>query len=104
MSVVVKKRMNIGIRSQVRNKDWWCYDKLIDSITKKRKFQYYDDGEYYHNYLVNGENNPCGCGSNVYHLEYDGKKIYGVCNACNTDIYEYKDEYIEEELKQGIWK
>ena len=79
-------------------------DKLIDSIPEKRKIQYYDDGEYYHNYWVKGENNPCGCGSNVYHLEYDGKKIYGVCNACNTDIYEYKDEYIEEELKQGIWK
>ena len=54
--------------------------------------------------LLKGENNPCGCGSNCYHDEYDGKKIYGVCNACDTDIYELKDEYVEEKLKEGIWK
>ncbi|WP_270466983.1 hypothetical protein [Butyribacter intestini] len=48
--------------------------------------------------------NPCGCGSNCYHYEFDGKKIYGVCNACDTDIYEMKNEFVKEKLKQGIWK
>ena len=79
-------------------------DKLIESIPNKRKIQYYDNGKQYHTYYVKGENNPCGCGSNCYHYEYDGKKIYGVCNACDTDIYELKDEYVEEILKEGIWK
>ncbi len=78
--------------------------KLIDSIQPKRKIQYYDSGKQYHTYMVKEERNPCGCGSNCYHLEYDGEKIYGVCNACDTDIYEIKDEYVKEKLNQGIWK
>ena len=79
-------------------------DKLIDGIPSKRKIQYYDNGKQYHTYFVKGERNSCGCGSNCYHYEYDGKKIYGVCNACNTVIYELKDEYVEDRLKEGIWK
>lgn len=78
--------------------------KLIDLIQPKRKIQYYDSRKQYHTYMVEGERNPCGCGSNCYHLEYDGEKIYGVCNGCNTDIYEIKDEYVKEKLNQGIWK
>lgn len=78
--------------------------KLIASIQPKRKIQYYDSGKQYHTYMVGGDRNPCGCGSNCYHLEYDGEKIYGVCNACDTDIYEIKDEYVKEKLNQGIWK
>lgn len=72
----------------------------------KRKIQYYDDiknGIWC--YMVKGgEMNPCGCGSNCYHHEYDGIKLYGVCNSCQRDIYEYKEEYIEDELSRGIWR
>lgn len=52
------------------------------------------------------ERNPCECGSNCYHYEYDkiNNEIYGVCNACDEDIYIVKEEYKEEVLKEGIWK
>lgn len=81
--------------------DW---DELIDSITDKRKTQCYkDDGKVWC-YYSSDSLNPCGCGSNCYHYEFDGKKIYGVCNACDTDIYEMKNEFVKEKLKQGIWK
>ena len=51
------------------------------------------------------ENNPCGCESNCYHLEYDGTddKIYCVSNGCKADIYEIKEEYIKESLNKGVW-
>lgn len=78
--------------------------ELIASIQPKRKIQYYDSGNQYHTYMAGRDRNPCGCGSNCYHLEYDGEKIYGVCNACGIDIYEIKDEYVKEKLDQGIWK
>ena len=79
-------------------------DKLIDAIPEKRKVQYYEDSNNIWCYYSSDSLNPCGCGSNCYHYEFDGKKIYGVCNACDTDIYEVKDEYVEEKLQQGIWK
>ena len=79
-------------------------DKLIDSIEDKRKTQCYEDTGEIWNYFIIGVRNPCGCGSNCFHYEYDGKKIYGVCNACNTDIYELNDEKVEIKLKCGIWK
>ena len=43
----------------------------------KRKIQYCEDGVLCHSYVLDGGKtyNPCGCGSNVYHLEYDGKKV-----------------------------
>lgn len=50
------------------------------------------------------EKNPCGCGSNCYHYEYDGQKIIGVCNGCGRDIYEVKPEYVQEYLDKGIWE
>ena len=50
------------------------------------------------------ENNPCGCGSNCYHYEYDGTHVIGVCNACKSDIYMIKDEYTQEYLNKGVWK
>jgi len=78
--------------------------KLITSIQPKRKIQYYNSGKQCHTYMTRKDINPCGCGSNCYHLEYDGEKIYGVCNACDTDIYKIKNEYVKEKLNQGIWK
>ena len=64
--------------------------------------QYYADKDLIWTYFIPQES--CLCGSNVYHYEYDGKKIYGVCNACSEDIYILKDEYVEETLTKGIWK
>jgi hypothetical protein len=46
------------------------------------------DGEI-QSFYIKGEKNPCGCGSNCFHKQDDGEKIYGVCNACKQDIYEY---------------
>lgn len=69
----------------------------------KRKIQYYEHGQGIWCYWVKGQKNPCNCGSNVFHQEYDGKTIYGVCNACNTDIYEIQSD-TDEELSKGIWK
>lgn len=69
-----------------------------------RKIQCHKDDESIWSYFVPGENNPCGCGSNCYHLEYDGANVFGVCNACESDIYEVKPEYTEQYLKDGIWK
>lgn len=79
-------------------------NELIDSITDKRKTQCYEDDGKVWCYYSRDSLNPCGCGSNCYHYEFDGKKIYGVCNACDTDIYEMKNEFVKEKLKQGIWK
>lgn len=76
----------------------------IPSPINVRKVQHYADSKGIWCYYDGEENNPCGCGSNCYHYEYDGEKIYGVCNACKTDIYEMKPEYVEEKLKQGVWK
>ena len=56
-------------------------------------------------YYTGDDKNPCGCGSNCFHYEYDENDnlIYGVCNACNTDIYVVREEYKEEKLKEGKW-
>jgi hypothetical protein len=71
---------------------------------KNRLTQCYEDNGNIWCYYSE-ENNPCGCGSNCYHYEYDkmNNKIYGVCNACGTDIYEMKEEYMNEELNIGQW-
>ena len=52
----------------------------------RRKIQYCEENETIHSYYVPHERNPCGCGSNLYHLQYDGKNIYGVCNASKEDL------------------
>ncbi len=70
-----------------------------------RTKQYYKDApKTIHSYYVPHEKNPCGCGSNVYHYEYDGKDVYGVCNACERDIYILDKDGAQEKLKSGIWK
>lgn len=57
-----------------------------------------ENGVWYHSYVIDGGStyNPCGCGSNVYHLEYDGKTIFGVCNVCEKDIYEVKQSRAQD--------
>ncbi|EKS4345050.1 hypothetical protein QB607_003053 [Clostridium botulinum] len=54
-----------------------------------------------HTFMVKGQMNPCGCGSNCFHAEDDGKHTLGVCNACGKDIYEYneREEFIEWKSK-----
>lgn len=70
----------------------------------RRLIQYYADSENMWQYY-NGENNPCGCGCNCFHYEYDriDNKVYGVCNGCQTVIYELKEEYLDEKLHIGKW-
>ena len=78
----------------------------LDNHKKSRRLtQCYEDSNNIWCYYDGDENNPCGCGSNCYHYEYDliDKKIYGVCNACGTDIYEVKEEYTDERLHTGQW-
>jgi hypothetical protein len=79
-------------------------DGRVQIKSRNRMKQYYlDDRDSIHTYFTH-DRNPCGCGSNCYHKEYDpdDEKVYGVCNACNMDIYEYEDT--EEVLGEGIWK
>lgn len=41
-------------------------------MERKRKIQYEEDGIWQHSYIVDGgaTYNPCGCGSNVYHVNH----------------------------------
>lgn len=55
-----------------------------------------------HSFIVKAQRNPCGCGSNCFHKEFDGKTLYGVCNACDRDIYEFK--WDENYIKNSEWK
>ncbi len=78
----------------------------IESQKQTRRLtQCYEDSGNMWQYFDGDENNPCGCGSNCYHYEYDriDNKIYGVCNCCGTDIYEMKEEYVDEKLQTGHW-
>lgn len=59
------------------------------------------DGEI-QSFFIKKTLNPCGCGSNVYHQEFDGEKLFGVCNACKRDIYEF--EYDEDYIKNSEWQ
>ena len=71
----------------------------------RRLTQCYEDNENMWQYYDGQENNPCDCGSNCYHYEYDriNNKIYAVCNCCKTDIYVMKEEYMDEKLHTGKW-
>ena len=76
-----------------------------ESIFPRLSQRYHDNEGKVWCYFSQGKN-PCGCGGNVFHKEYDAinDKIYGVCNACGEDIYEVKPEFMREELSTGIWK
>ena len=69
---------------------------------KSRKVQKYSDTKNVWTYFI--PNERCSCGANCYHYEYDGEKIFGVCNACGQCIGEVKPEYIQEYLDNGIWE
>lgn len=71
----------------------------------KRKIQYYKDKPNdIWSFWIKGEKNPCKCGSNCFHHQYDGNEVYCVCNSCGKDIYTVIPEYKEETLSKGIWK
>lgn len=57
-----------------------------------------------HTSFIPGVTNPCGCGSNCYHYEREDGVVYGVCNACDVDIYIIKDECTPEIISKGVWK
>lgn len=67
-----------------------------------RKTQCYKDSDRIWCYYSK-EPNPCGCGSNCFHYEYDGHRVIGICNACKSNIYTVKDEYTQEFLEKGTW-
>lgn len=81
------------------------FEKTYEEYKEERRIlkQYDEDGNL-QNYWVRGEKNPCGCGSNLFHYEYDGKDILCICNSCKAEIYTVKDECKDEDLKRGIWK
>ena len=72
-------------------------------MKSKRLVQYHSNSKNMWQYY--GEINPGSCGSNCYHYEYDriAGKIFAVCNACDTDIYVVREEYIKEKLNTGKW-
>ena len=81
-----------------------CAALQMSDVIMKRKIQRHADTNDIWTYYNPEMGNPCGCGSNCYHYEYDGKRVIGVCNACNQDIYEVKPEYVKEYLDNGVWE
>ena len=69
-----------------------------------RKIQCYDDLPHDPWGYYTKEMNPCRCGSNCQHYEYDGKNVFVVCNGCWSDLAIIKPEYAEEYLNKGIWR
>lgn len=78
--------------------------KLINDSNKRLVRHYENTNNFWTSYLSDSIN-PCKCGSNCFHYEYDKNKdtIYGVCNGCNSDIYEVKKSYNELLLSHGNW-
>ena len=77
-----------------------------ESVFPRLSQRYPNDEDKVWCYFVKDTPNPCGCGSNVFHKEYDvlKEKIYGVCNSCGKDVYEVEPEFKQEELCKGVWK
>ncbi len=55
-------------------------------MIKERKKQYSANGTCVKSRVMFNSNNTCGCGCNLYHLEYDGSEVFTVCNSCEKDI------------------
>ena len=84
--------------------NFYIIKNITTEITKanNRKIKrHIEDGEPW-TYFISGVR--CDCGANCYHYEYDGNTIYGVCNACERDIYIVKPEYVADELNTGVWE
>lgn len=72
-------------------------------MAKFTKVAIYNNGDI-KSFMTKGQRNPCGCGSNCYHYITDDVEILGICNACETAIYQISQEYVEKYLKQEKWK
>ena len=72
---------------------------LPDEESQKQK-QYNENGtlKTYKTDSVCGE-----CGENQFYLE-KVSKVNIVCNSCNTVFAEYKEEFLESVLQDGVWK
>lgn len=67
------------------------------------KTLYHDNGTELWQFFIEGQKNPCECGSNMFHYEYDGEKIYGICNCCGQRIYTVATSYVQGYLDMGKW-
>lgn len=76
--------------------DLMSYLKILSKRTKL----YLGNGQLRTYMAEEGKTNPCGCGSNCFHYEFDGNWVIGVCNCCGKDIYTKKKPYDEEFLKE----
>ena len=93
------KKYNITIYDVMQ-----IYEKQF--IKPVRTVQHYNYEDHVWTYYNPEGNNPCGCGSNCYHYEYDQRddEIYGVCNGCDKDIYIIDKKYKNQRLEIGVWK
>ena len=73
-------------------------------MIKERKKQYSANGTFIKSRVRFNSNNPCGCGCNLYHLEYDGSEVFTVCNSCGKDIAIIEKNQAKELVKQGSWR
>ena len=102
------KEAHLGACDGCRWKDMGNIGKEKENLgkfpIKRRTAQFYLDQPYTKwTYYIAGTKNPCGCGSNCYHYEYDGKRVIGVCNGCGADIYELNGDLVEGRLAEGVW-
>lgn len=85
LGITIPKDLPV-LRPQYNPED---YDlSKVEGIAKVRQVKL-KDGRV-ESFYVTGQMNPCGCGSNLFHKENDGKHTYGVCNSCDKDIYTYE--------------
>ena len=96
--------ISIGSRRPQNTNESEKYHALFMCIAHRYTKQYYPDGNVWC-YMIGGRR--CDhCGSNVHSHVYDtkDKHLYCQCNGCGKFIYEVKPEYVEEYMKEGVWK
>ena len=61
------------------------------------KKYYSDNPDKVHNYWIEGKRNPCGCGSNLFHYEYDGTDVSG--RGVGMDVVRTKIEALNGSIE-----
>ena len=61
------------------------------------KKYYSDSPDKVHNYWIEGKRNPCGCGSNLFHYEYDGTDVSG--RGVGMDVVRTKIEALNGSIE-----